>query len=375
MKILLIILALIISGCSHPIEPMGGVEDDDDQGIAKEQKEYLKANGKYKQIKKVKIGDLERHGDEYVRPDGSVGYQIYEREKRADGVYSRSYGVGGDSITKSFEWILTEPATTTVSTFKYPNILDFFVGEALAADVKSTSLVRTSNQYWYITDGSQTGLDFSTVLTLEAWINPTELIPVSGRTYPLIAKRDSNNMYVFELTRSGTTQYLALRVKGGGTDETLWVSHTESADWMHVAVTWDGSSSTAKLYINGTQQGSDQTGSVTSIGNITGDFGVGRELLSGDQYNGLVDEARAWSVIRTDTEIADNYDCELSSAQISDGNLEGYWKFEDDGTDESGNSNDLTNGNSATFSTDVPTLTGVCGAVEAGSPILMMIGL
>jgi len=69
--------------------------------------------------------------------------------------------------------------------------------------------------------------------------------------------------------------------------------------------------------------------------------------LSGTPTNGQ----KLWSDVRTPTEISDNYDSELVGNEAG---LVGYWKFSNNGLDETANDNDLTNNNVATFSSDVP---------------------
>ena len=53
-----------------------------------------------------------------------------------------------------------------------------------------------------------------------------------------------------------------------------------------------------------------------------------------------------WSDARTEAEIKQNMFTTLDGTEA---NLEGYWKFNADGTDTTSNGNDLTNNNSATF--------------------------
>ena len=68
-----------------------------------------------------------------------------------------------------------------------------------------------------------------------------------------------------------------------------------------------------------------------------------------------------WSDIRTASEIADNAGVELTG---SEGNLVGYWKLNNDYTDETSNGNDLTASGSPVFSTNIPweNPTGVSGS-------------
>ena len=71
-----------------------------------------------------------------------------------------------------------------------------------------------------------------------------------------------------------------------------------------------------------------------------------------DIFDGDIDEVRVWNDIRSEAELDDNYLTELVGDEA---NLQGYWKFNNDaGVGYTSNSNDLTNENTATFTTDVP---------------------
>lgn len=67
--------------------------------------------GGYKQYKKGEL-DSNTYVHEYKNESGS-GYQIFEEEMRADGLYRRSYGEGSEAQSRSFDWKLVEPVATS----------------------------------------------------------------------------------------------------------------------------------------------------------------------------------------------------------------------------------------------------------------------
>jgi hypothetical protein len=85
--------------------------------------------------------------------------------------------------------------------------------------------------------------------------------------------------------------------------------------------------------------------------------------------DGLMDEVRVWNDVRTAQEISDNYEKEISGGSA---NLQGYWKLNNNYTDETSNGNDLTASGSPVFSTDVPF---VGTAAAAGNPLFFSGGL
>lgn len=82
-----------------------------------------------------------------------------------------------------------------------------------------------------------------------------------------------------------------------------------------------------------------------------GFFAIGGPALGAGNCNsakcglvdGMIDEVRVWNVPRTDSEILQNFEKQLSGDEPG---LAGYWKFEENGNDSSPFGNHLTpNGN------------------------------
>ena len=84
--------------------------------IKTEQENYFKTNGKYKQQTEKTVGNITQAMSEYTAPDRQKGYQVYETDKRADGVYIRSYGEGGEAKDRSYDWIKIGDYNTATST-------------------------------------------------------------------------------------------------------------------------------------------------------------------------------------------------------------------------------------------------------------------
>ena len=233
----------------------------------------------------------------------------------------------------------------------------------LASNTYSTDLELSSSQYWSITDGDQTGLDLSTDFTIEAWIKLEQLPSTSGTRFVFVSKfEDSGDQRSF-LLDSESSDKLRLVFDSTGdfntarTDISSTAAFFVAADvgtWVHIAVAVDISASSIVMYKNSSAVGttSDAT-DATSIYNSSSPFFIGARsnTTALDFPDGLMDEVRVWSDIRTSTEISDNYQKELVGDEAG---LVGYWKFNNDGTDETSNDNDLTNNNSATFSSSVP---------------------
>ena len=201
-----------------------------------------------------------------------------------------------------------------------------------------------------ITNGNQIGLGLTGDFTIEAWVK-LESMPTA--TVDICAKYGTSGLrgYRFFYTTTGGAQLgIAISNDGTSTEEILKAQTLSNGVWYHIAVAWDASASTAEFFVNGASIGTS-VGAKTAIASVATHFVVGSNSLGSNLYDGLIDELRVWNDLRTSTEIADNYDVELVGHEA---NLQGYWKFNNDYTDETANTNDLTAVNSPTFSTDVP---------------------
>lgn len=232
------------------------------------------------------------------------------------------------------------------------------------SNTHSLDLEESSSQYAGITDASQTGLDITGDITLEAWVN-IESEP-SGTSYMIMSKWDAANDASFMFRYQDDTG-LKLRFfvfDSSNTQDTFTITQNlGTATWHHVAVSWDASESTAKFYVDGVQTGGDQTGSKTNIKNSGADFRIGARADDVLFFDGKIDECRIWNDIRTGQEIQLFFDQQLSGSET---NLQGYWRLDNDYTDETSNSNDLTEVNSPVFSTDFPSwaTAGVAGMIH-----------
>ncbi len=114
--------------------------------------------------------------------------------------------------------------------------------------------------------------------------------------------------------------------------------------WSHVAMTYDESTKTICVYINGKLMASDNNfrAYINIVGN-GGDrnFEIGRSYDDSRDLNGCISEARIWDVVRTQEEIANS----IYTVEPTFQGLVAYWKFDDQSSfivkDYSGNGNDI----------------------------------
>jgi hypothetical protein len=197
------------------------------------------------------------------------------------------------------------------------------------------------------------GLDFSNDLTLGAWVK-FESMHASEAT-PFVMKRvgsGDQRSYSFYAFKAANQLNLDTQTDGLNAGCAVNVSWTPSNGvWYHVGVTKDDTS--VKFYVNGSQLGSTQTCSSSTIYNGTAPFEVGGWAAGAPSYHdGLVDDVRVWSRELSSTEISTLYSAPGTFGNGAD--LQGWWKLEAAYTDSSGKGNTLTAQGSPVFATDVP---------------------
>jgi hypothetical protein len=131
----------------------------------------------------------------------------------------------------------------------------------------------------------------------------------------------------------------------GNPDVTIQSTTTiNNGTWYHVAATWDGTTGTMKLYINGVQEAT--TSGATGTRSAPPGIRIGSIQTAIQYFSGSIDELRIWNSVRTQAEIQANMNSEITTSSP----LIEYYKFNQGTangtntgvtslTDASGNSN------------------------------------
>ncbi len=209
--------------------------------------------------------------------------------------------------------------------------------------------------------------------TIEAWVMPAD--NNSGEIKGIIGS-NSNTLVtsapVLALTDNGDANGKLSVYFGFGYDfgETYYATSAaivEPFKWTHLSMTYDGS--TVTLYkngsfvqsINGAVSGPNSDKYIAYIGKRAEASGTRGAGGNGGVFNGLVDEVRIWDIARSQQQLMNNFQTEISSAQEG---LVGYYRFNNrtlsdnvedpDNTPETLNVYDLSgNQNDGAFSADL----------------------
>lgn len=150
-------------------------------------------------------------------------------------------------------------------------------------------------------------------LTIELWVNPAEIgeVPQQLVGYATSGEADGFGLGFDE---SGTPRFF-LNFNGGDDAETHVTAEGVALPlgaWSHLAVSWDGTTGATSFHVNGVKvaEGSYQMGEMLAA---MGTLALGQDaadggIEEGSRFKGALDEVRIWSEVRSEAEIANNFD-------------------------------------------------------------------
>jgi hypothetical protein len=142
-----------------------------------------------------------------------------------------------------------------------------------------------------VTINDSASLDLTTGMTLEAWVNPVSL----GTGWSDIIYKAADTYFLMGATPQGQAPDLG----GGFTTTNVYGTKLPLNSWSHIAGTYDGT--TMRFYVNGLLVAiQPQTGAIPVS---TGALSIGGDSVSGQFWNGLIDEVRVYNRALSQAEI------------------------------------------------------------------------
>jgi hypothetical protein len=234
-----------------------------------------------------------------------------------------------------------------------------FINSAIAANLSSIVLNRGSIQGACITDENHTELDLLSSFSVAGWVK-LDSQPAQDDAFHIFAKQNGNSpdrAYQMYYQDSGGVKMLGIALSADGdTQKNFDVNASLNLnEWYHVAFVFTAGTN-IEIFLNGNSIGSDSLDVPSSLHNSANNACVGvlrqGESLPQLSWDGKIDDIRVWNRALSSSEIVNLYN---NPENFSNGsNLAGWWKFDNDYTDSSGNGNTLTPINDPTFSSDVP---------------------
>ncbi|MBL7992119.1 MAG: VCBS repeat-containing protein, partial [Candidatus Kapabacteria bacterium] len=220
--------------------------------------------------------------------------------------------------------------------------------------------------------------------TLETWIRPTWVSGAPPANPCIMAIRDGvgNTRYSFHIM----SNYSGLAIWNGSL--AFFPYPFAQNQWYHIAVTLTGGAAT--LYVNGIQAGAPIP---YGVGPATGgQVHIGWAPVSGEPWQGDIDEVRLWNTALQQTTINTYKGLEIGTTHPNWSNLLGYWRFNEYGgtsaADASGNGNTATLVNAPTSTISlapvsmiadptfaVPTTVSLPATVAVGLPTITQIAV
>jgi hypothetical protein len=116
-------------------------------------------------------------------------------------------------------------------------------------------------------------------------------------------RTDGNNE--FRVFKTATTNQLTVELTMGGNDSTVNIDTGGPTGWFHVAATWDRATDEYKVFFNGIQSGSTQTGIGQWTGSLSStDCAIGAaSTVPNSGWNGNIAHVAAWNTVLTPEEI------------------------------------------------------------------------
>jgi lysophospholipase L1-like esterase len=206
-------------------------------------------------------------------------------------------------------------------------------------------------------------LDIVQHITLEAWFR-AESIPGSGGQARVVSKSFNYELSVHSADGgcvAGTAGDVQWRAIIGGADRRICGGAIAPGTWHHVAGTYNGSQFV--LYLDGNLVAA--TARSGSIGTNNEDLLIGNNPVLNRPFKGDIDEVRVWRVARTQQQIIDDMDRELSGTEAG---LVAYYRLNEGSGqyvfDETDYGNDGVLGSTAGVDADDPAWWPIAGSVD-----------
>lgn len=168
----------------------------------------------------------------------------------------------------------------------------------------------SSNEFLSIADAVQSGLDITGNISLSLWFKP-ESQPATDTSYVFVGKHvGGDGNYVFNYHDVSGVKKLSVSFYDNdapGTNVNYTINQTlANGVWNHLVYTFNVTTGTATLYVNGTSIGAVVDTSVDQLNNSAAPFTMG-DLGEVHFVDGIMDEVGIWSRELTPAEVTELY--------------------------------------------------------------------
>ena len=197
-------------------------------------------------------------------------------------------------------------------------------------------------QFDGVNDGVDVGVpawsystQFRTTMTVECWFKTSDTSSQKGSA-TFVARHNSGGQastaqFLLSMTSNGSIRFATTNTSGTSLQSDSSLSYNDTL-WHHAAGTYNSSTGTLSLYIDGLLVHTITDASYGLLSNNTtlrltfgsDDSGIPSNTQTDRQFRGSLSDIRVWNVVRSDSDISANYNQRLIGTETG---LVGYWKL------------------------------------------------
>ena len=207
-------------------------------------------------------------------------------------------------------WVYSEPGTYSVALYvSNGDLWDVFVLEDYVQVWDGESALAFITPADHVVCDAITDLNLTGALSVEAWINPAGWGNVPNLGYGRILDKQSFKLYLVGTHPAWTSNCLLLELihDDGSLSRSFTPEGSISLNSLqHVAATYDGSG-VVVIYIDGVSQILEQSASPNGPlqDNLDYELYIGNSAALNLAFQGMIDEVRLWSTVRSGDDIED----------------------------------------------------------------------
>jgi PKD repeat protein len=262
-----------------------------------------------------------------------LSVQFYDMSDPQWAITSWQWDFDNDGIIDSYDqnpqWIYDSAGLYDVElTIECDSISRSRQKEGYIRIFNGESALLFDGQESYVAISASPSLNLTDRFTVEAWIKPSGWGENPGTGFGRVFDKDALRLFTLRSNPvlGDNTLCLWLFTQGGNSFSAIPESSIVLNAWQHVVASYDGPSGDVKIYLNGLEQPLTQTAPPSGAlnDNFTEELVLGNSTDMDDTFDGIIDEARIWNVVRTPVEIQANMNQYLNGNEAG---LAGYWRM------------------------------------------------
>ena len=177
------------------------------------------------------------------------------------------------------------------------------------------------------------GLNLKGGLTLEAWVNPYDWggFPFGQMGFGQVLSKGPISLQLVGVHALYNDNSLCLALEHGDGTASMSLAPAGSMvldEWQHVAATYDTTTSTVRMWIDGVEQAVSHTVAPSGgiADNATADLLLGNIVTLNKGFEGDIDEVSVWNVVREPDDIESGRDYPLFGDEPG---LAAYWRMDE----------------------------------------------